>query len=335
MKVSVKKISELTGFSQATVSNALNGKRGVNQKTAEIIREAAEKLGYFSESHISKVKFVMYKRDGSVVEDTPYFPSLIAGVEQECRANGMDMTICNLDRRDSDFAEQFRQVQQDNTCGVILLGTELMEEDIYIIQGMNCPYVLIDYWKDDMNLNSIMINNVDSARKATNYLIQNGHREIGYLYGDFRIVPFEMRFAGYRSSLRRNGIPMKEEYLVEVGTTMDTAYQGMLKYLSAKPKLPTAFFADNDMIALGAMKACQDMGIRIPEDLSMVGFDDLTFSSIAATPLTTLRVPKQEMGRYAVMRLLDVINGNGGRNAFAKIQICTDFVERSSVRKMN
>jgi len=335
MKVSVKKISELTGFSQATVSNALNGKRGVNQKTAEIIREAAEKLGYFSENHISKVKFVMYKRDGSVVEDTPYFPLLIAGVEQECRTNGMDLTICNLDRRDSDFAEQLRQVQQDNTCGVILLGTEIMDEDIGIIQGMNCPYVLIDYWKDDMNLNSIMINNVDSARIATDYLIRNGHREIGYLYGDFRIVPFETRFAGYRSSLRRNGIPMKEEYLVKVGTTMDTAYQGMLKYLSAKPKLPTAFFVDNDMIALGAMKACQDKGIRIPEDLSMVGFDDLTFSSIAATPLTTLRVPKQEMGRYAVRRLLDVINGNGDKNAFAKVLICTEFVERSSVRKMN
>lgn len=329
MKVSVKKISEITGFSQATVSNALNHKKGVNQKTAEIILAEAEKLGYFSENRISKIKFVMYKRDGSVVEDTPYFPLLIAGVEQECRANGLDMTICNLDRRDADFEEQLQQIQQDTTCAVILLGTELLDDDVDIVKNMNVPFVLIDYWHDDLNFNSIMINNTDSARKATNYLIQNGHKEIGYLHGDFRIKPFEMRYSGYRSALRRNHLPLIPEYCVQVGTTMDTAYQDMLKYLAQKPKLPTAFFADNDMIALGAMKAFLDMGIRIPEDVSIIGFDDLTYSSIAATPLTTLRVPKQEMGRLALKRLMDIINGN--KSGYTKIQVCTEFIERSSV----
>lgn len=332
MKVSVKKISELTGFSQATVSNALNRKRGVNQKTAEIILAAADKLGYFSENHISRVKFVMYKKDGSVVEDTPYFPLLISGVEQECRANGMDMTICNLDRRDADFEEQMQQIQQDMSCAVILLGTELLDEDLEIVQGINSPLVLIDYWNDELNFNAVLINNMDSARKATNYLIKNGHREIGYLCGEFRIVPFKQRFSGYKSALGRNGIPLNKDYIVPVGTTMDSAYQSMLKYLSGKPILPTAFFADNDMIALGAMKAFMDMGIRVPEDVSIVGFDDLSYSSIASTPLTTLRVPKQEMGRMAVKRLLDIINGNKG--AFIKIQVCTEFIERNSVRQI-
>lgn len=332
MKVSVKKISEITGFSQATVSNALNRKRGVNQKTAEIILAAAEKLGYFSENRISRIKFVMYKKDGSVVEDTPYFPLMISGVEHECRQNGLDMTICNLDRRDPDFDEQLQQIQQDVACATILLGTELQDEDLDIVLGMNGPYVLIDYWNDELNLNSIMINNADSARKATNYLVQKGHREIGYLYGDFRIVPFEMRYSGYRSALRRNNIELKEEYQISLGTTMDTAYQSMLKYLEENPKLPTAFFADNDMIALGAMKAFTDKHIRIPEDVSIVGFDDLSYSSIASTPLTTLRVPKQEMGRVAVKRLMDIINGN--KESYTKIQICTEFIERNSVRQI-
>lgn len=332
MRVSVKKISELTGFSQATVSNALNRKRGVNQKTAEIILAAADKLGYFSENRISRVKFVMYKKDGSVVEDTPYFPLLISGVEQECRANGMDMTICNLDRRDADFEEQMQQIRQDMSCAVILLGTELQDEDLEIIQGINSPCVLIDYWNDELNFNAVLINNMDSARKATNYLIKKGHREIGYLCGEFRIVPFRQRFSGYKSALGRNGISLNRDYIVPVGTTMDSAYQSMLKFLSGKPKLPTAFFADNDMIALGAMKAFMDMGICVPEDVSIIGFDDLSYSSIASTPLTTLRVPKQEMGRMAVKRLLDIINGNKG--AFIKIQVCTEFIERSSVRQI-
>lgn len=329
MKVSVKKISEITGFSQATVSNALNRKKGVNQKTAEIILEEAQKLGYFSDNHITRVKFVLYKQSGRIVEDTPYFPLLISGVEQECRANGLDMTICNLDRREADFHEQLLQIQQDALCGVILVGTELTEHDADLIAGMQCPYVLIDYWDDELNLNSIMINNADSARRATGYLIKKGHREIGYLCGDFRIVPFQQRHSGYRSALRRNGLPYREEYVIRLGTTMDSAYQDMKMYLLKKPQLPTAFFADNDMIALGAMKALLDMGIRIPEDVSIVGFDDLSYSSIAATPLTTLRVPKQEMGRIAVKRLLDLIGGN--RSGYTKIQVCTEFIERSSV----
>ncbi len=100
MKVSVKKISEITGFSPATVSNALNYKKGVNAETSAKIFKVAQDLGYFEENHIRKVKFVMFKRDGSVVEDSPFFIQLISGVEQECRACGMEMQLCNLDKRD-------------------------------------------------------------------------------------------------------------------------------------------------------------------------------------------------------------------------------------------
>ena len=103
----------------------------------------------------------------------------------------------------------------------------------------------------------------------------------------------------------------------------------MLEHLKQKPKLPTAFFADNDMIALGAMKALQEMGYRIPEDVSIVGFDDLPFSEISNPPLTTLRVPKQEMGRLAVRKLVEVINGNA--KIKMKTQVCTAFIERASV----
>ena len=114
---------------------------------------------------------------------------------------------------------------------------------------------------------------------------------------------------------------------------MDGAYEDMRTFLSKNPPLPTAFFADNDIIALGAMKAMSERGIRIPEDISIVGFDDLTFSSISNPPLTTLRVPKQEMGRMAVRRLRDIIQDNDGVKL--KTQVCTQFIERASVKKIN
>ena len=312
MKVSVRKISEITGFSPATVSNALNYKKGVNAETSAKIFKVAQDLGYFEENHIRKIKFVMFKRDGAVVEDSPFFIQLISGVEQECRACGMEMQMCNLDKRDPGYQEQAKWIMNDKASAVILLGTEMVDADIDLIRGMTCPFIVIDYWKEDMSFDAMLINNADSARMATEYLIANGHKEIGYLRGDFRIKPFRSRFAGYQTALQKA--------------------ENMKRFLSEKVKLPTAFFADNDMIALGAMKAMAEFGIRIPEDISIVGFDDLTFSSISYPPLTTLRVPKQEMGRAVVRRLRDILKDNDGIKI--KMQMCTQFIERESVKKI-
>ena len=332
MKVSVRKISEITGFSPATVSNALNYKKGVNAETSAKIFKVAQDLGYFEENHIRKIKFVMFKRDGAVVEDSPFFIQLISGVEQECRACGMEMQICNLDKRDPGYQEQAKWIMNDKASAVILLGTEMVDADIDLIRGMTCPFIVIDYWKEDMSFDAMLINNADSARMATEYLIANGHKEIGYLRGDFRIKPFRSRFAGYQTALQKAGFPLNKDYIFTMATTIDGAYENMKRYLSEKVKLPTAFFADNDMIALGAMKAMAEFGIRIPEDISIVGFDDLTFSSISYPPLTTLRVPKQEMGRAVVRRLRNILKDNDGIKI--KMQMCTQFIERESVKKI-
>ena len=245
----------------------------------------------------------------------------------------MEMLLCNLDKRDPDYREQVRWLMSDKASAVILLGTEMMDEDSELIWGLNCPLVVIDYWKEDMSFDAVLINNADAARMATEYLVANGHTEIGYLQGRMRIKPFRSRSVGFQTALQKSMLPLKREYVVTLSPTMDGAYEDMRKFLSKKPPMPTAFFADNDIIALGAMKAMSEYGIRIPEDVSIVGFDDLTFSSISNPPLTTLRVPKQEMGRMAVRRLRDIIQDNDGVKL--KTQVCTQFIERASVKKIN
>ncbi len=334
MKINIRKISDITGFSPATVSNALNHKRGVNAETAAKIIQVAKEMGYTEESRISRVKFVMFKKYGNVVEDTPFFPLMIAGVEEECRNCGMEMTIVNLDRRQADFDELFAGICNDRTSAIILLGTELEDEDIDLIRALPFPYVVIDYWKEDMTFDSVLINNADSARMATEYLLSKGHRKIGYIAGNFRIKPFRSRFAGFKTALEKAGIGVDENLIVKVTPSMDQAYLDMKDYLekTSREQLPTAFFADNDIIALGVMKAIWEHGLRIPDDISMVAFDDLTFSSICNPPLTTLRVPKQDMGRVAVRRIRDMIRD--GEGLHLKTQVCTDFVERQSVREL-
>ena len=333
MGSTIKEISEATGFSPATVSNALNHKKGVNQETAAIIFETARKMGYVEEQKIKRLKFVIFKANGLIIDDTPFFPLMIEGVQKECKNYGLEMSICNLDKRDSDYEEQVDRIRIDGSSAVILLGTELEDADLQVFKDSKCPVLILDYWVSEMSFNGVLINNADSARTAVEYLISKGHREIGYLRGAFRIKAFRSREVGYRVALEKAGFPVNEEMVVTLSTTMDGAYRDMRDYLASKPQLPTAFFADNDMVALGAMKAMTEAGIRIPEQVSIIGFDDLPFCEIASPRLSTIRVSKQEMGQIAVRRLMEIVQDAEGSKL--KIQVCTQFVERDSVREIS
>lgn len=333
MKVSIKKISDATGFSPATISNALNNKRGVNKETAAEVLRVAKEMGYIAEDRITKVRFIIYKRNGKIIEDTPFFGLLIDGVENECKKLGYEMTIHNLDRRDLDYEEQARWLINDTTSAIIFLGTELMEDDIDLYKAAKCPFLILDSFDSGMIFDGVLINNADSARVAVEYLIGKGHRRIGYLRGDFRIKAFRSRAVGYARTLTNHHLEVDSKYTFTLDTTMEGARHDMEEILKKNPELPTAFFADNDMIAFGAMKALQEKGVRVPEDVSVIGFDDLPFCEINTPRLTTIRVSKQEMGSMAVKRLHQMIQEPG--KCKLKISVCTDFVERESVRDLN
>ena len=168
---------------------------------------------------------------------------------------------------------------------------------------------------------------------ATDYLIKKGHTKIVYLRGAFRIKAFRTRAVGFRIAMNKYNIPVSNQFILTLDTTMDGAYRDMCEILKKKTPLPTAFFVVIVMIALGAMKAMQEYGIKIPQDVSVIGFDDLPFCEIASPRLTSLRVPKQEMGQKAVRRIIEMIKNESPVKM--KIQICTEFVERDSVRKID
>ena len=236
MKASIKQISEITGFSPATISNALNHKKGVNQKTAERIFQVAKEIGYISENKITKIKLVIYKRNGLIIDDSPFFPILLKGVENECRASGYEMVICNVDRNDPDYEEQVKLILNDTSSAILLLGTEMMDEDFPLYMSGNCPMVLLDCWSSNYSVNAVLINNADSAVTAVQYLINKGHREIGYLRGRFRIKAFTSRCAGYSRALSKNNIELNSQYIFTVSTTMDGAYKDMKEYLAKGAK---------------------------------------------------------------------------------------------------
>lgn len=333
MRAGIKEISEMTGYSLATVSNALNNKRGVNYNTSIRIFQAAQELGYINHTKISKIRFVTYKKNGLIIDDTPFFPALIDGVEREAKEFGYETVFCTLDRDSVDYDEQLASILNDTTSGLLLLGTEMLEEDFLPYQDAKCPLVLLDGWCDRIAFDSVLISNTDSAAQATEYLIANGHRQIGYLKGKFRIKNFSYRASGFCRALYKNGLALAPYHVVPLLSTMEGAYQDMTGWLKTAKNLPTAFFADNDVIALGAMRAMKEYGLRVPEDVSVIGFDDLLLGEVSSPRLSTIHVYKQEMGQLAVRRLVDRINK--GSRTRAKIQICTKLIKRESVVSLN
>lgn len=334
MKNTILDIASIAGVSPATVSKALNGRKGVSEYTKQKIFNIAKEKGYQKDNNrIQKsIRFVIFKKHGLVVSDTPFFSSLIEGIEKESRTQGYETLITHVCTNDVDFKETIDGIKNDYCDGMLILATEMNFEDIGVINNINIPIVIVDNYINGKNYDSILINNTDAAFKATEFLIKNGHTRIGYLHSSIFINNFHYRKIGYLDALRENNLNANEQHEFLLEPTMEGSYRDMKKLLEQNTiELPTAFFADNDIIAFGAIKALKEKGIKIPKDVSIVGFDDMPFCEITNPSLTTIRVFKQELGSIAVKRLIEKINSND--SITQKIEVNTELIIRNSVRK--
>lgn len=332
-KASVREISRITGFSPATVSNALNHKRSVSESTARIIMEAAKSIGYQQSSQLEAINFVLARKNGKIVDDSTFHPSVIEGVEREARHHGMSTSFVTLDFSDREAARpQVEALTSNPSAAIVLLATEFDEDDFRLFDSCAAHMVILDSWSSKHCFDSVVIANKDSSYRAVTYLLERGHHAIGYLAGNFRIKNFQSREHGYQQALADEGIRPNAAWRIEVGTTLEEAYKDMSAWLGRhkKAELPTAFFADNDLIAVGAMRALTEAGLRIPDDISIIGFDDLAVGAFSNPPLTTVHVPKHEVGELAVERLVSSMRAP--KRYTCKIQVDTYFVERASVR---
>lgn len=332
MKVNIRKISEITGFSMSTVSNALNRKRGVNKQTAEKILKTAEELGYRVEEELTKIRFVIFRKNGMIIDESSFHPAVIEGVEHQAKLMGYETIFCYVDVNDPDYEEQLVDILEDKQSAVVLLGTEMMEEDYEPYACSKNRIILLDGRSDRYAIDSVLINDTEAAEEAVGYLAEKGHERIGYLRGEFRIQAFRSRELGYYQKMHRLGLPVKPEYIAVVGTRIETAYQKMREYLAGAEELPTAFFADNDVIAIGCMRAMKECGYDVPGDISVIGFDDVAYGMVSDPPLSTMHVYKQELGARAVCELLSMTEKDN--RAKVKIQVCAEFVERGSVKEI-
>lgn len=337
MKTIMQDIAKIAGVSPGTVSNALNNRKGVGKETKEKIIKIAEEMGYFRNSKKNEgkvIRLIKYKKNGHIVADTPFFSSLIEACEKECRENGYELLISQVVYGEDTKEDVYKIINSNKSDGILLLATEMDESDFKHFDNIETPIVVLDSYFKELNYDYVVINNSKGAYSATKHLINKGHKNIGLLGSNIEIKNFEYRFEGYKNTLESFDLVLNEKNNIYVDPTMEGAYSDFKIYLEEnKENLPTAIFALNDIMALGAIKAMNEVGINVPEDVSLIGFDDIPFSSYSNPELTTVKVHTKTMGKTAVKRLIEVIEND--TEISLKIEIDTEFIERQSVKVLN
>ena len=338
MGITAKELAKLTNLSAAAVSMALRNKPGVSEETRKMVHDVAVQHGYdFSrvlksqlQQPYRNITFVLYKRQGAVVGDTPFFSALTDGIESACAESDFRLHILSV-HRDDDVQKKVAELNYSDCVGVVLLGTEMQPEDFRPFSNLSIPMVLLDVYFDSVEYDCILINNSQGAVLATNHLISRTKKQLGYLRSSYHIENFDERADGFYKAVRKHGMSVSKSIVHRLTPSIEGAYADMTELLKRGEELAACYFADNDLIAIGAMKAFQNKGIRIPDDISIVGFDDLPMAAYLEPSLTTIHVPKKYIGEMAVKRLIELMNHTN--RTPVKIEVSTNLVKRRSVYK--
>lgn len=341
MGVRIKDIAKASGVSPAAVSLVLNNRPGVGESTrkkilgiARAMEYDAEKTSNLARSKSETIRFLRITRHGHVVnsDHSVFIANYIDGMGLAARELGLNLEVAAIDYGSIDAVAESAQASW--VGGTIILGTELSREDLKSLEALKVPLVVIDNYDELISLDFVDMNNRESVRAAVGYLNDRGHRHIGLVTSDVATANFQMRAGAFRDSLEPLGIEFRKEFLYQVDSTFSGAYQDMASQLAAREKLPTAFFCVNDIMAFGVMKALKERGVRIPEDVSIIGFDNLPSAALSDPPLTSVDVSKVQIGRTAVRILFDRMSSKSSAPAL-KILVSGRLVERSSVRDAN
>jgi len=337
MTITAKELAKKLNLSEAAISMALNNKPGVSTATHIRVVDAAKKYGYdftriteFMESNATHgtINFIIYKKNGAVVSDTPFFSQLSEGIDNECHNCHYNLSISYLYDHD-DIENRLNEIIDYKCSGIILLGTEMIPADFSPFSKLTMPLVVLDTYFDTINCNFVLINNSQGAFQATSHLIKQCKNQPGYLHSSYAIGNFNERANGFYHAIRANGMSTSKSLVHYLTPSMDGAYADMNLLLDNGEEPASCYFADNDLIAAGAMKAFREHGYNIPNDISIIGFDDLPICNYIEPMLTTIQVPKQYMGQMAVNRLIELIHTR--HSCAVKIEIATKLINRKSV----
>jgi LacI family transcriptional regulator len=308
MATTIKQIAEQAKVSLATVSLALNMKPGVSDDTRDKVLAAASELDYRSrkrrkEPATRTIRFLWIAKHGHIINlnHRVFIADYIDGLERESRRHQCTLEVMSYEQFNPE--EILLSLDQGAIAGAVILGTELDEEDLQRFRTVRLPLVFIDTYHTSLDFDFVDMNNDSSVFAVVDYLHGLGHRRIGLVKGAVEIRNFRFRERAFLESLEQFGLTLDPRDLFAIDSTFDRGRENMVRLLEGRRDLPTALFCVNDIVAYNCAQALKDSGFRIPEDVSLVGFDDLPSNAFMNPPLTSVKVSKHRIGQLAMQAM--------------------------------
>lgn len=308
--VGIVDVARLANVSTATVSRVISKSPTVKKETANKVLEAINQLNYQPNMLARQLRRSETNTILVVVPDisNPFFSNILRGIESVATENGYQVILADTENSVEKENSLFTILRHKRADGIILLTARSNHKILEEIAN-DFPTVLACEYIEGSSIPTVSIDNISSARKATEYLISLNHQRIGHISGPLNVVIGRDRLRGYKQAMSQYGLEIDSLLVQEGDFSYESGFNLMRKFLSLENP-PTAIFVANDEMAIGAIKAVKSRGLRVPEDFSIIGFDNIKYSSIIEPSLTTISQPTFDMGNKAMELLLNLINGS-------------------------
>jgi LacI family transcriptional regulator len=310
MAPTIKDIAKKAKVSYGTVSRAINNKYGVKKETRERILSIAVTMGYSPNAIARGLVKKTTNTIGLVIPDilNPFYPGVARGIEDKALKSGYSVFFCNTNHDKKRETLSLRLLAEKRVDGIIVapgLDNSGIPDDV---TGGDIPIVYICKRYVEPDKSFVVIDDERGGFLATKHLIEQGYKTIGFIGAQNQALDFNERFEGYKQAFQKYGLELDSRYIYASDFKRQSGYRRVRKML-AKGDYPRAIFTENDLLALGIIQGIRESGLGVPEDIAVVGFDDIPFAAFPEVQLTTIRQPKHEMGEIAVSILLDQLSG--------------------------
>ncbi|OBX01931.1 substrate-binding domain-containing protein [Gallibacterium genomosp. 1] len=303
----MKDIARIAKVSTSTVSHVINNTRYVSDEIREKIMKVVNELNYTPSAVARSLKVKETKTLGMLVTATsnPFFAEVVSGVEQYCNQHHYNLIISSIDGNEQRLQQNIQTLIQKQVDGLLLMYSDTRHAMVEQL-NLNLPIVVMDWWPTELNADKIYENSEFGAYLATKTLIEQGHKNIAIITGKLDKSLAHNRLLGYQKALQDAHLPINPDWIIESHFDFEGGVEGMKKLLQITPR-PTAVFACSDTIAVGVYQVAWQQGLHIPQDISVIGYDNIMLAQYLTPPLTTIHQPKAELGKLAVETLLERI----------------------------
>lgn len=334
----IRELADVLDISITTVSRVLNGKSKkyrISEATTRRVLQAAKEYNYSPNKIARGLKLDKTDTIGLIIPDisNPFFADIAQSIEKEARAKGFSIILCDSGEDYHVEKELISLLLSHKVDGIIVAPVGTSYEHLVSTYESGIAMVVIDRCFPEVNLPYITSDNYQGAYDAVHFLITMGHRRIACIQGIPQTQPSKDRVRGYREALRTNGIAVDESLIVGDDFSTENGYR-QTRILFSMENPPSAVFALSNLVSLGVIKAVNEMGLKIPEHLSLISFDEQPYSAYLGTPMTTINQKKSEMGQLAVDVLIKYIGSKEYRKKMVNMKLKTDLIVRESVRNV-